>query len=255
MANNVFLAFVIKGKVMTNLIISDIHLDENHSKISELFLKFLKEDASKAQALYILGDFFEVWVGDDNLSAFNRLIMNALKTATSKGLPIFIMHGNRDFLLGKKFLRATGCQLLPDEYVVNFAGVPTLLMHGDTLCTADAAYLKFRKKSRNWFLQKLFLLQSLEKRRNIAAKMREKSKAYTSTAPEHIMDVTQAEVERVMMKHHVQHLIHGHTHRPAVHEFELNHLPATRTVLGAWHEHGSVLVCGDDGSQTLQVLS
>jgi UDP-2,3-diacylglucosamine hydrolase len=239
---------------MINLFISDLHLDENHPEIADIFLKFLQQHANPAHTLYILGDFFEVWIGDDDLSPFNQKIMSALHDATRQGLSIHVMHGNRDFLLGKRFMRATGCSLLPDEIVIDIAGSPTLLMHGDSLCTADTAYLKFRKKSRLWFFQQLFLLKSLEKRKQIAANMRESSKAHTSTAPQDIMDVTQAEVERVMQKHHVQHLIHGHTHRPAVHPFTLNNRPATRTVLDAWHQQGHVLVCDETGKQVVQLL-
>ena len=158
-------------------------------------------------------------------------------------------------MLGKNFLRASGCKLLSDEHVFNLAGLPTLLLHGDTLCTADIKYLKFRKKSRNWLLQKIFLLKSLKKRQAIAGHYRTASKAHTSTIPDHIMDVTQTEVERVMQKYHVQHLIHGHTHRPGVHHFELHSNPATRTVLGPWHEHGSVLVCDEKGNKELILVS
>jgi UDP-2,3-diacylglucosamine hydrolase len=237
-----------------NLFISDLHLEDSRPDITDIFFRFLQGDARQADNLYILGDFFEAWIGDDNLTDFNRSVIAELRKATAAGLPIYIMHGNRDFLLGKRFLKATGCQLLPDEYVVNLAGTPTLLMHGDTLCTTDIAYLKFRKTSRNWFMQQLFLLKSLKKRQAIAADMREKSKAYTSTAPEKLMDVTQEEVARVMLKHKVQHLIHGHTHRPAVHQFELAGKSATRTVLAPWHEHGSVLICDASGKQAVQDL-
>lgn len=236
---------------MTYLFISDLHLEEERPHITELFLKFLEKNIQCAEGLYILGDFFEVWIGDDNVTPFNQSIIHALHKATRKGLPIYFMHGNRDFLLGKKFLRATGCQLLPDEYLFTLAGSPTLLLHGDTLCTSDVKYLKFRKKSRNWLLQKLFLIKSLQKRQAIAAHYRTLSKAHTSTTPDHIMDVTQAEVEHLMQKYRVQHLIHGHTHRPGVHHFELHNMPATRTVLGPWHEHGSVLVCDEKGNKEL----
>lgn len=240
---------------MINVFISDLHLEEARPDITAIFLKFLTEQAPKADALYILGDFFEAWIGDDDLTPFNVMIMNALSEAVNKGLRIYIMHGNRDFLLGRTFLKKSQCQLLPDEYVIYIAGSPTLLMHGDTLCTDDVAYLKFRKKSRMWFFQKLFLLKSLLSRKKIAADMREKSKAYTSTAPEKIMDVTQTEVERVMLKHNVQHLIHGHTHRPNIHTFNLNGLPVTRTVLAPWHECGSLLICDDDGNTEIVVLT
>ena len=236
---------------MNILVISDLHLDETRPDITTLFLNFLKENTQKTKALYILGDFFEAWVGDDNLTDFNRTIMRAFREATEQGLPIYFMHGNRDFLVGKKFFKATGCQLLPDEYLIDLFGIPTLMMHGDTLCTLDHKYLTFRKKSRNWFMQKLFLMKSLKKRRQLVSKYREASKAHMSTLPDYIMDVTQAEVERIMIKHDVKHLIHGHTHREATHYFTLGNKPATRTVLGAWHEHGSVLVCKPDGKNSL----
>jgi UDP-2,3-diacylglucosamine hydrolase len=236
---------------MINIFISDLHLEQDRPDISELFFSFLQEHTKPGHTLYILGDFFESWIGDDDLTPFNQSVIDALHRATSGGLPIYFMHGNRDFLLGRKFFKATGCTLLPDEYVVNLHGIPTLLVHGDTLCTEDKNYLKFRKKVRNWFVQQLFLWKSLKKRKEMANRYREASKKYVSTAPMHIMDVTQAEVELVMTKHKVQHLIHGHTHREAVHTFELNHLPATRTVLGAWHEHGSALICDETGNQTL----
>jgi UDP-2,3-diacylglucosamine hydrolase len=236
------------------IFISDLHLDECRPEMTALFLKFLAHEAKEAQTLYILGDFFEIWVGDDDLSEFNRTIIQALNKATVQGLPIFILHGNRDFLLGKKFLQMTGCRLLQDEYVLSLFGTPTLLMHGDTLCTGDIKYLKFRKKARNWLFQKLFLIKSLEKRKAIATHYREASQAHTATTPENIMDVTQAEVERLMYKHKVQHLIHGHTHRENVHHFSLKCKPATRTVLGAWHDQGSALICYADGKQELIVL-
>jgi UDP-2,3-diacylglucosamine hydrolase len=238
-----------KVKSVDTLFISDLHLDENHPQIAEIFLRFLQTQTADAAAVYILGDFFEAWIGDDDLTPFHREIIAALRAATDNGLPIYIMHGNRDFLLGKRFLTATGCQLLPDEHVVTIGGEPILLMHGDTLCTADTAYLKFRKHSRKWFFQKLFLLKSLAKRQAVAANMRAKSNLHTSTTPLHLMDVTQAQVERVMQKYQVKHLIHGHTHRPAQHEFELDNQPVVRTVLAAWHDKGNMLVVAADGSQ------
>jgi UDP-2,3-diacylglucosamine hydrolase len=237
---------------MSILIISDLHLDETRPEITALFLRFLNEKAKNSEALYILGDFFEAWVGDDNLTEYNLMIMNALREVTQKGLPVFFMPGNRDFLIGKTFLKATGCQLLPDEYVVSLHGVPTLMMHGDTLCSGDIKYQKFRKKSRYWLMQKIFLMKSLNTRRGLIKKYREASQAHISTLPDHIMDVTQAEVERVMQKHGVQLLVHGHTHREAVHEFELNNKSVSRTVLGAWHDYGSVLVCQNDAKNHLE---
>ncbi len=235
---------------MIKVFISDLHLEENRPDISQLFLNFLSACTGHVDSLYILGDFFEVWIGDDNMTPFNLTILHALKKATQQHLKIFFIHGNRDFLIGKRFLRASGCKLLADESVIDLFGQPALLMHGDTLCTADEKYLRFRKKSRNWFLQKLFLLKSLEKRQAIAMNYRAKSKQHTSTMPDDIMDVTQAEVARVMQKHHVHSLIHGHTHRPGVNPFSLEDTLFTRTVLGAWHDNGSALICrGQDDQQ------
>ncbi len=237
---------------MKNIVfISDLHLDESHPEIVSLFLDFLKKQTKTASALYILGDFFEAWIGDDNLTSFNQMIISQLRAATDAGLPIYFMHGNRDFLIGKRFLKASGCIFLPDETVIDIAGTPTLLMHGDLLCTDDTAYLRFRKKAHNRFFQWLFLIKSLKKRRAIAAQYREKSTQHISTIPDHIMDVTQRAVCGVMTKHHVQHLIHGHTHRKAVHTFSLNNQPATRTVLAAWHDKGNALVCDEGGKKEL----
>jgi UDP-2,3-diacylglucosamine hydrolase len=236
---------------MIKAFISDLHLEDIRPDIANLFLQFLADCVGKADSLYILGDFFEAWIGDDDLTPFNKMIIAALKKATQRGLPIYFMHGNRDFLMGKKFARMTGCRLLPDEYVLDIFGVPTLLMHGDSLCTQDLAYLKFRKKSRGWLFRTMVRFYSLKKRRAIAKNYREKSKAHTSTLPEHILDVTPSEVTRVMQKHQVQHMIHGHTHRPAMHQFNINEIPATRTVLGAWHEHGNALICRADGSKEI----
>ena len=242
------------GLHMTKMFISDLHLEEDRPEITNIFLLFLQRCAKEADTLYILGDFFEAWIGDDDLTPFHLQIIQALFQATQQGLKIYFMRGNRDFLIGKKFLRASGCQLLSDEHVINIANTPILLMHGDTLCTEDKAYLKFRKKARCWLVQQIFLLKSLEKRREIAKRYRDASKVHTSTAPDYLMDVTQAEVERVMLKHGAYHLIHGHTHRPNVHSFQLNGLPATRTVLAAWHDEGSVLVIKENGERGIVVL-
>lgn len=234
---------------MTIYFISDLHLEESRPEMTDIFIKFLKNQASTAEALYILGDFFEFWIGDDDPSAFADSIRNRLFLSTKQGLPIYILHGNRDFLLKKKFFRETGCKLLPEETLINLYGVPTLLMHGDTLCIDDVAYLKARKYVRNRIVQFLFLLKSFKKRQAIVSGYRAASKAHTSTAPDNIMDVTSSEVERIMIKHQVQHLIHGHTHRQAQHQFQLKNQPASRTVLGAWHHHGNALVCSPDGKQ------
>jgi len=234
---------------MTVLFIADLHLEQVRPDIADLFFKFLQQQAVHAEALYILGDLFEVWIGDDDASEFNQSIIRAIYRLADQGTAVYFMRGNRDFLIGRKFRRQSACQILGDEHLIQLNGQPTLLMHGDTLCTRDFDYLKFRKKTRNFFVQQLFLLKSLEKRREIARKARQQSYDHTrSTAPE-IMDVTQAEVERVMQKYQALQLIHGHTHRPAVHEFQSQGKTLRRTVLAPWHDQGSALLCHDDGRQ------
>jgi UDP-2,3-diacylglucosamine hydrolase len=231
------------------LFISDLHLEENRPDITRQFLQLLHNCDSSVDALYILGDLFEAWIGDDDDTPFHREIIHALNAATQKGLPIYFMYGNRDFLIGKKFLRETGCKLLADEEKISLYGTPVLLMHGDTLCTQDIPYLKARKKGRNRFLQFLFLALPLKTRKNFANKMRAKSAQHTQSAPAEIMDVTQNEVERIMQKHGVNILIHGHTHRPAFHPFSMHGSTATRIVLAAWHDRGSMLMWDQTGKK------
>ncbi len=236
-------------KQQRTIFISDLHLEEIRPDITQRFLQLLKECDSSVDTLYILGDLFEVWIGDDDDTAFHRNIIQALNTASEKGLAIYFMYGNRDFLIGKKFLSQTGCRLLLDETRIELYGTPVLLLHGDTLCIRDVAYLKARKIARNRLLQCLFLLLPLTLRKKIAAKMRAKSMQHTQSTPCEIMDVTQTEVERVMQKHDVNTLIHGHTHRPAFHEFTLHHETARRIVLGAWHNNGNMLVWDASGKK------
>lgn len=239
------------NKTRKTLFISDLHLDESHPKITEHFLQLLQTCDESIDAIYILGDLFEGWIGDDENTPLQQQITAALKAVTDKHIPIYFMYGNRDFLIGKKFLRASGCKLLSDEEVITLYGTPILLMHGDTLCTRDTAYMKARKTARNRFLQFLFLLAPLSYRKKFREKMRMKSAAYKQSASLDIMDVTQTEVVRVMQKHNVQHLIHGHTHRPAFHDFKINDLNVQRIVLPAWHEQGWVLIWDATGRKEL----
>jgi len=234
---------------MTTLFIADLHLQENRPDIAELFFRFLREHAAEAKALYILGDLFEAWIGDDDDSDFNRSVIQALRRTHDKGVVLHFMPGNRDFLISKKFCKETGCHLLPDEHLIQIGDQRMLLMHGDTLCTRDLKYLKFRKRSRGFLMQTLFLLRSLEKRRAMVQKGRERSREHTATTAMEIMDVTQEEVERVMRKHQVSELIHGHTHRPAEHHFLLDNRKVRRTVLAPWHERGFALVCRENGER------
>lgn len=236
---------------MNTLFISDLHLDTAHPAITQLFLDFLQQQAIHADALYILGDFFALWIGDDNHSAFNQTICNALSTLTRAGVPVYFMHGNRDFLIGEKFLQQTGCQLLTDPTVIDLYGTPTLLMHGDTLCTADSSYLKFRRFVHNPTYQRIFLRTPLWLRKAIARLLR-----YGSERKQHenqmIMDATPAEIIRVMQQHQVSHIIHGHTHRPSIEYFSLDKQTACRIVLSDWHDnYGNVLICQPDGQRRL----
>lgn len=227
---------------MTTLFISDLHLDGSRPQITELFLKFLQEEAAKASCLYILGDFFEVWIGDDDDDPHHARVMAGLKALTAAGVPVYFMHGNRDFLIGKRLAERTGVQLLTDPKVVDLGGSPTLLMHGDTLCTDDRQYQRARRFLRNGLVQGIYLALPLSLRRRIAAYARAKSKSDTAVKAPYIMDVNQRSVESVMAQHGVRRLIHGHTHRPAVHRFKSADGKAMeRIVLGDWYDQSSIL--------------
>jgi UDP-2,3-diacylglucosamine hydrolase len=233
------------------IFISDLHLQEKQKEITRSFFELLMNLDTSVDALYILGDLFEIWVGDDDTTEFHCAISQALYQTAQKGISIYFMHGNRDFLLGKRYLHNTGCQLLLDPTKMTIYGTQILLTHGDILCTRDVAYLKARVVLRNRFIQILFLLLPLVLRKKIAAYLREKSAKHTKSTMIEIMDVTQEEVEKVMINHSVSHLIHGHTHRPDIHHFVLNHIPATRIVLGAWHDHGHILIWDENGKKEL----
>jgi UDP-2,3-diacylglucosamine hydrolase len=226
-----------------SLFISDIHLLTDRPKITEIFMRFLETEAHKADALYILGDLFEVWIGDDDETPLHKTVIQALRALVDAGIPVYCMHGNRDFLLGKRFMQQSGCILLPDPSVIVLYGTPTLISHGDIFCTRDKQYMKFRKKTRNKLVQKLFLLKSLAKRRAIADQLRETSKAYIAKAEPDLMDVAPETVEQMMRKYKVRYLIHGHTHKPTIEQFMLDNHTATRVVLDTWNDVGNVLVC------------
>lgn len=232
---------------MTTLFISDLHLDSSRPAIARAFLSFLEEHAGQVKALYILGDFFETWIGDDDDDPFHTDIIARLRVFTRQ-TPCFIMHGNRDFLIGEQFCELTGCQLLDDPVSVDLYGKQVLLMHGDTLCTEDVDYLAFRKQVRDPAWQQDFLGKPLAERRAIAQHLREASQQAAKTKAVEIMDVTPAEVERVMANAGIELLIHGHTHRPNIHD----NAQGKRIVLGDWDKQGWVLRChgADDFSLT-----
>ncbi len=222
---------------MTTLFISDLHLEESRPDITEAFLGFLKEKAHGVEQLYILGDFFEAWIGDDERTPLQEQIAAALRAVNESGTEIFLMHGNRDFLIGHDFCDRAGATLLDDPTVVDLYGTPTLLMHGDSLCTADVEYQKFRANMRNPQWQQMILQRPLADRQQMARQLREISMAKNQGKAETIMDVTPEEVVKDMEAHGVQRLIHGHTHRPAEHHLEVNGQPAKRIVLGDWDTH------------------
>ncbi|MGB4074918.1 UDP-2,3-diacylglucosamine diphosphatase [Pseudomonas sp.] len=231
------------------LLISDLHLEQERPDISRAFLDFLKTRATQAEALYILGDFFEVWVGDDAITPFQRSIAQALRQLSDSGTRIYLMHGNRDFLLGKAFCREAGCTLLKDPCLVELGGEQVLLMHGDSLCTQDLAYMKLRRWLRNPL--SLFILRNLplSTRHKLARKLRSESRAQTRMKASQIIDVTPEEVPRIMTAYGVRTLIHGHTHRPAVHQLAVDGQAARRIVLGDWDSQGWALQVDASGFQ------
>jgi UDP-2,3-diacylglucosamine hydrolase len=235
-----------------NLFISDLHLDPSRPHITALFLDFLRGEARQAQALYILGDLFEAWVGDDADDALAAEVRAALRELTDAGVPVWVMRGNRDFLIGADFARDTGARLLADPAVLLLDGEPTLLMHGDQLCTDDEAYQAFRRQVREPAWIEAVLAQPLAARRAFADKARAASGEHQSAlraegALEAITDVNAEAVAATMARFGVRRLIHGHTHRPAVHALEAAGRPARRIVLGDWYEQGSVLRVDADG--------
>ncbi len=226
---------------MTTLFISDLHLDEARPHIVADFERFCAGEARRADALYVLGDLFEAYIGDDDDAALDARIAKALHGVADAGVPVHFIVGNRDFLLGDDYARRCGMATLPDGTVVDLYGTPTLILHGDTLCTDDAAYQAFRKQVRDPAWQAGFLARPLVERRAFAREARDASRAHTSSTDMAIMDVDQHAVEAALRGAGVRRMIHGHTHRPAIHDFTLGDQPAQRIVLGDWYEQGSVL--------------
>jgi UDP-2,3-diacylglucosamine hydrolase len=226
---------------LTTLFISDLHLDAGEPDTIRRFQTFIERDAREARELYILGDLFEAWVGDDDDDPRLAPIVTGLARLTRAGVPCAVMHGNRDFLIGPRFCAATGCRLLGDYERIDLYGEQVLLTHGDLLCTDDTRYQSLRATLRNPAWQREFLAKPLAERRKIAAELRELSANEIAAKSYEIMDVNQATVERTMRVHDVSLLLHGHTHRPAIHRFELDGVPAALIVLGAWYEHASIV--------------
>ncbi len=235
---------------MTTLFISDLHLDAERPKMTALFGRFIDEQASKADALYILGDLFEAWVGDDDPSPAGTVVAEKLLGLRTGGVPVYFMRGNRDFLLGGDYAHRAGMTILPDPAVVMLHGKPTLLMHGDTLCSDDIAYQQFRAQTRDPRWQQQFLSQPLAARLAFAGQARAQSQMHQSAlmaqgGMEAITDVNIVTVESTFARFGIDRMIHGHTHRPAVHA----HANGERIVLGDWYDQGSVLRVDSSGMQ------
>ena len=223
------------------LFISDLHLSPERPDIIQLFHKFLDAKRDQISDLYILGDFVEYWLGDDDKAEGLNSIFDHLKNFSNDGHDVFLMHGNRDFLMGQDFANRCGCTLIQEPFILNSANNQVLLMHGDTLCTDDTRYQMFREMVRNKEWQKDFLAKSLEERTTLAQAMREKSKQETKQKTDEIMDVNQQSVVNTFLENNTNMIIHGHTHRPAIHKLEISKTPTTRIVLGDWYKKGSYL--------------
>ena len=238
---------------MTTLFVSDVHLSDARPHMVEAFSAFLSDHARRARTLYILGDLFDAWLGDDDRRPPHARIAEDLAALTASGVPVFMIHGNHDFLIGERFLEFTGCRLLADHARIEIEGTPVLIMHGDTLCTRDTDYQAFRRMTRDPANQREFLALPLAERARRAAGMREQANQAVQLKAEDIMDVTPEAVAEAMRAHGVRHLIHGHTHRPRVHDMVLDGDAAVRIVLGDWYERDSVLVWDDEGYRLARV--
>ena len=234
---------------MSTLFISDLHLSSERPAIGGLFLQFLNEQAAEAEALYILGDLFEAWLGDDIIAPEVQAILDAMHRLSDSGTAVYVMHGNRDFLFGKRFAELSGATLLDDPFVLNLYGTPTLLMHGDLLCTDDLPYQAMRQQLRQPEWIKGFLAKSVEERIAFAQSLRQRSKKETGEKDEAIMDVNADTVLEYVERYGISRIIHGHTHRPAIHQDG----DIERCVLGDWYRQGSVLSCDKDGC-TLETI-
>lgn len=238
---------------MTTLFISDLHLDAERPEVTNQFLKFLKDEAASADALYILGDLFESWVGDDDPNPHYATIKSALRKLKGQRVKVFFMHGNRDFAVGERFANETGVQLLPDPYIADLYGEQVLLSHGDAYCTDDVKYQTVRKMTRDPKWLESMLKKPLRERLEIAAKARADSARHGGVVNEKISDVNQRAIERALLKANVDTILHGHTHRPGIHRFNVDGDPAVRIVLGDWFDQGSI-VRWDRNGPRLEVL-
>lgn len=232
---------------MTTLFISDLHLEADRPEIADQFLRFLETEALNADALYILGDLFEFWVGDDDPNEHYAWIKQGLCKLTRKKVPVFFMHGNRDFMVGREFASETSITILEDPHVLDIHGEKVLLSHGDAYCTDDIEYQAIRNMTRDPQWQAMMLTKSLEERLAFAEQSRAASRAHGDNINQDIADVSQEAIEAAFRQADVRLMLHGHTHRPAVHDLDIDGQPAKRIVLGDWFEHGSVVRWDEDG--------
>ena len=240
---------------MHSIFISDLHLCPTRPAINQVFFDFLRGPAARAEALYILGDLFEYWAGDDDDDSFNATVLTALRELAGAGVKLYLMHGNRDFLIGERFRAACRATVLPDPTLVALYGTRTLLMHGDTLCSQDVGYQAFRAKVRNPDYQRQFLAQPLPQRKQIIAGLRTENLEKKQLKSEAIMDVTPATVETVLREHDYPRLIHGHTHRPALHRLVVDGHVCERWVLADWYTRGSYLQCDNTGCSAVELAA
>ncbi len=236
---------------MHSLFVSDLHLCPSRPAINRIFFDFLRGPATQAEALYILGDLFEFWAGDDDDTDFHRDVLGGLRALSVRGVRILLMHGNRDFLIGERFAAEAGLQLLPDPTRLELYGTSTVLLHGDTLCTDDVKYLAFRAKVRAPEFQQQFLAQPLAARKQIIAGLRTENAEEKQQKAEAIMDVAPTAVEGMFRAQDCPRMIHGHTHRPAVHRFAVDGKHCERWVLADWYETGSYLRCDANGCRSI----
>ncbi|GAA3909173.1 UDP-2,3-diacylglucosamine diphosphatase [Halomonas cibimaris] len=241
---------------MRTLLVADLHLSEHTPGTVQGFIRYLETTAQGAQALYILGDLFDAWPGDDLLDQPHPLadiahrVIDALRRLASSGTAVYFMHGNRDFLIGERFARCCRAALLPEVQAGKLHGVPVVLLHGDSLCTRDDAYMAFRRQARDPVWQAQMLAMPFGERVALAQRLREQSGEANATKAEAIMDVTPSDVVDLMAEHGVATMIHGHTHRPKVHDLTVEDRPAKRYVLGDWSEqHGWDIVIAADADQ------
>lgn len=235
----------------TVVFISDLHLSATNNEVVALFMAVLNGPVKDAKALYILGDLFDVFVGKDLHTEFQQSIQQALADVVNRGTPVYFMNGNRDFLIQNDYLKAAGIQRISDPTIIDLQGVPTLLMHGDTLCTQDKAYQRFRRIAQNPITRFIFMRLPKKTRDNISKKLRAKSQQYQKSQSMTILDVTQEAVSEAFRKHKVSQLIHGHVHRPNIHDHQVAGKACKRLVLGDWHHHASLIISTPEGNDLM----